>query len=228
MPNTIRLEISYADFKDETVIRFIKDATPQYDGEFDAIKLSGNSDIIPFIYSFTQEDSLNLAINSLTEINENTIIPLGVKTSGAGEYGYKISITELILPENTIAYLIDNKLNRSIDLNKNKEYVFTNLSANDRNRFQIIFEKKQTTETESIYKNEPSIYSNFNNIFIIVGKDYLNSMIEIYNILGQKVYQNKINSTFTKISSNFATGTYIVRLRKDNEIVVKKVIINTN
>lgn len=49
--------------------------------------------------------------------------------------------------------------------------------------------------------------------------------VEVYNLLGQKMMSNKLNSTNTEVDmSNLANGTYMVKITSDNQIKTVKVI----
>lgn len=50
--------------------------------------------------------------------------------------------------------------------------------------------------------------------------------IEVFNILGQRVYAAQVKSTFAKVNTtNFVTGNYIAKLYTDNGITTKKFIV---
>jgi len=49
--------------------------------------------------------------------------------------------------------------------------------------------------------------------------------IEMYNINGQLIYQNKAGSSLFKINTNEKTGVYFLRMTSGNQIVNKKIII---
>ena len=73
---------------------------------------------------------------------------------------------------------------------------------------------------------EISVYPNpSNGILNIINAE--NSEISIYNILGTKVYTLKNTDKQLSIDSqNFAKGTYIIKIKNDNEITTKRVIFN--
>lgn len=81
---------------------------------------------------------------------------------------------------------------------------------------------KNITATEfEIYPNPTN--GNFNVYFNNMEKGYA---IEIYSILGKKVFEKSAITTPNNTISELQAGVYLVKITKDSESVVKKVIIN--
>lgn len=81
---------------------------------------------------------------------------------------------------------------------------------------------KNITATEfEIYPNPAN--GNFNVYFNNMEKGYA---IEIYSILGKKVFEKSGITTTNSTISELQSGVYLVKITKDSESVVKKVIIN--
>ena len=103
----LRLEVSNGVNSDETVIRFNDDALNTYD-QYDAQKMSNSSNTIPEIY--TTADNTELAINGMSQPNQETEITLGFRTGESNNFTIKAS--ELInFDDNTVLILKDNYLN---------------------------------------------------------------------------------------------------------------------
>lgn len=222
-PATIKLSVENQNYTDETLMRFIPEATNDYDGEYDAFKLAGNSAGIPYIYTFTENDSLNLAINSLPEINAETIVGIGFR-AGTSE-NFTIRTKELVLPENTTAFLIDEYLNKTINLNDISFYNFSSEEGNFRDRFKIIF---KVEETSGINDNSTDIkiYS-FNKTIFINIPDNKKSHVIITDISGKEIINRLLNSNRNNINMNkFSSGIYFVKLILESNTYFKKVLIN--
>ena len=81
---------------------------------------------------------------------------------------------------------------------------------------------KSITATEfEIYPNPTN--GNFNVYFNNMEKGYA---IEIYSILGKKVFEKSGITTPNNTISELQSGVYLVKITKDSESIVKKVIIN--
>ncbi len=219
----IRFKAEKDGITDETVIRFLPEASPEYDGRFDAYKLFSTSEQVPQIYTITTNNNW-LAISSLSEYNEETIIPIGFRSGTAGTC--KITATELNFDEHTNIYLKDIYKDIIIDLKEIQTYEFETNNQNYYDRFQLVFKSDQTNINQLEINNVVSIYSHSNIVNVIINSENTSAKLEIYNILGQKIYQNNINSDNTKIQLNSPTGNYIVKLKHKGKIITKKVFIN--
>ena len=123
----VRLEVSGNGFTNETVIRFLDVATPEFDGEWDAHKLFGIVPEAPAIYSV--ENGM-MAINSLPATNA---VPVGVKAGVPGEF----TITATETSEFTVVILEDLLTGAITDL-KSNSYTF-NYDMNLDSRFIVTF-----------------------------------------------------------------------------------------
>jgi hypothetical protein len=75
---------------------------------------------------------------------------------------------------------------------------------------------------DSIIKIFPNPASNY---FIVENAD--NEIIEIFNLLGNVILNTKpVGNSFRLNVSNLATGTYILRINKNNTLTNKKLVIN--
>ena len=87
----------------------------------------------------------------------------------------------------------------------------------------------RTDEVESEFTSLQTYYSNESDSIIIHNPNLLNiESIEMYNILGQSILRS--NNTFTEnykeIKTNpLSVGTYIIKLKTQNGIVSKKVLL---
>jgi endonuclease I len=74
--------------------------------------------------------------------------------------------------------------------------------------------------------NDIALYPNPSNGNFSINNSNKIYSIEIYSIIGQKIFEEK-NSTKSKITlPNSAKGTYLVRITMDSNSVIKKLIIN--
>jgi hypothetical protein len=78
-----------------------------------------------------------------------------------------------------------------------------------------------TTNDFKIYPNPSN--GEFNISFDNLKGDY---SIEIYSLIGQKVFEKKNTQTTTIAVSNLQKGTYWVRITKDSKSKTEKIIIN--
>lgn len=207
--NLVRLEVSGNNYKDETVLRFLPEATDEFDGSYDAHKLFGA------IYEAAQLYSLGgteLAINTLPETSS---VPLGMRAGAEGIY--TIAATEVndfsaISLEDTKTGIFTNLLSGS--------YSFSFSPGESEQRFILHFGTLSVDETEN---SAAVIYSGKGNVFIEL-KDNIKADIYIYALSGQLV--SKTPSAKGKNIIRLAnTGNYIVKVVSNQSAIVKKVFI---
>ena len=78
------------------------------------------------------------------------------------------------------------------------------------------------TNEIKVYPNpvKENLYLNFGNL------DFAASQIQLYNALGQKVYENEVNNTEMTIPVvNYSNGIYILKINSNKQQFTKKVII---
>jgi len=226
--NLLRLKIEGNKLSDETIVRFIADATPAHDSRYDAYKMQSQGDKLPHIFSLA--GNIPLAINTLPEITAKTIVPLGFACKVSGEY--TISAQELLFDLEQDVYLIDKKEKLSdgnfkrIDLRQTPAYTFRFGGGIENNRFELHF-GNTTTSIESRIENAfATIYSAQNQLFVrIDDSNFKHGMLSVYNLLGERLMQQQIlDAGLHTIEMNLQSGIYIVKLESENLIVSKKII----
>jgi hypothetical protein len=179
-----------------------------YDGEFVAL-------YAPQFYSIAGENKLST--NSLPEVTNETVINFGfVKNDGSQ---FKIEAEDLE-EFGAIAYLTDLKTGMVQNLNSNPVYSFTSVSGDQPNRFKLSFE---SVGIEDVAKVAPEIYTYGNKLCI---ENSGQATLEVYNMAGQRILVQEINSTgLYQTTLNNQTGYYVVRLTNAGQVKVSKVFI---
>ena len=187
-------------------------------------------------YIDTQIDDMYWMINNekfviqaIDTITENTIIPLGVHTKTAGINSIVIDTLENA-PDNLNVFLHDKDLGIYHDL-KVSGYE-TNLAAGEHlQRFEITFSKAQTLSNDDI-KTAGDIeifYTNEKESIVINNpKSQYIKNIEMFNILGQALFNLNVNSSRNRLEyriPNNIAGNYIINIETDLGKIAKKIII---
>jgi len=208
----------------EMLIGFNANASNTFDELYDA-------PLIPFdtlltFYSINQDQ--NFSIQTFASV-DNLDIPLGFKVSQAGNYVInKIQLQNF--GDLTNIYLIDNFTNQSFDLKELGNYSFSTDSGTFNNRFELHFENMIITNVNKINyskssKNEINIYA-FENMLTIESSKNQDAIIEVYNTLGQMVFQRKeVLSKYLTFAINQPTGNYVVCIKTNDNVVNRKVFI---
>ena len=203
-------------YSDEIIVNFNSNATANQ-GAAKWISMIAQA---PSLYSV--KNSKNFSINTLTAINADLIVPVGFKAGVNGNYSIKAS--ELASFSN-LSNLILKDLQTGITQNllQNPVYNFASSTADNANRFQLIF--NSTSGINNLTNNSSVIYYADNQIQIQSNNQI--ERLEIYNAIGQLVYQSNTKSNQLSVNvSDFTRGTYIVRLIANQKIQTQKLIIN--
>ncbi|MFD0991064.1 choice-of-anchor D domain-containing protein [Mariniflexile jejuense] len=201
-----------------------ENASNEFDLGYDALINETNKEDI-----YWQFNNLNFVIQAVNNFNEDQILPLGLKTMKDGLIKIKIDGLENIDNSKPI-YIYDKQLNVYQNLNNSYYEVFLNKGTYS-NRFELVFKNSKVLNTKEITNTNIQVYfSNDSKSLIIQNPNSIQiESIEIFNILGQSIY-NFTNSTNEKYieqkTKNIATGAYVIKLKTPSGIVSKKVLVN--
>jgi hypothetical protein len=205
--------------EDEAIIRFFDEATPEHDGAYDAFKLFGY--LYPQLYSLTEQNS-QLAINTLPGYENGTIIPLGFISPEAGAYAITLSEFENFDP-GTELFLEDKLTGETQLLNDNPTYQFVSQPDDDPNRFMLYF--NVLTDVEKLVESSVYVYAYDNNVMIKLPEITETAQVTIYNMMGQKIAEQKIDGSTNTLSIDAIPGNYIVVIQSDELLYTQKVYI---
>jgi len=214
---TLRLEVVGNNLKDETVIRFIPQATDSFDGQFDAFKLF--ADDYPQVY--TKSADIDLAVNTLPEVDDDLVIPV-LFTANVPQL-YTLSFTEIIGFADRKIYLEDILTGDIQEISTDKEYYFEYSPLNNETRFLLHF--SNPLGIGNAFLQEVSVYA-FENMVYIQLPDKGSAQIAIYNMMGQEILQEQTSGEeLVKISPNVETGYYLIKVQTGDKLFTEKVFI---
>jgi len=167
---------------------------------------------------YSQIDGEAMAINSFPALHENRIVQMNVITVEGEDYSITASDFENMDLEVQIL-LQDNVTGNMIDLRHN-DYSFVG-SDDDSERFIIHILKSGTISTEEILE-QLNIYAYQNSVFV---QNVHSGSVEIYNILGKLIKQQKMTSDFNNIEVNTSPGYYFVKVITNGQVYSEKVYI---
>ncbi|NOZ34431.1 MAG: T9SS type A sorting domain-containing protein [Chlorobi bacterium] len=220
----IRLQISANGYSDETVVRFLPNATDKMDNGLDAYKLYTLENYVPQICSKTQENT-EYSINTVKTLDyESYTVPVRFFQTGAD---YTLNITEFNFTDMTV-YLKDNLNNTMTELSLNK---IINLSADKSDatdRFELAFEKSSSSVLLSENANVSLFPNPTNGKFrLSVGRNIPTYSVKIMTVTGQNIFEQiiKNNNTYELDLTNKPGGIYFVKITfGDNSSVTKKIV----
>lgn len=215
----IRLQLTQDTLWSETVIVHSDDATNGYDEMVDTKMPYNNYVIAPEIYTIA--DDQDIMINGIGDYPavvplELDIIKPGIASITLTEMSDMLESTEITLEdrENNTFYTLDNNF---------QGISFEVDSAIISNRFFVHFTNSvNTTEQKNI---ETEIYS-YNNV-VYISKLNEDADVQIFNMLGQQVYNGRIqNQGMVRIELDQPIGYYIVKVQTNQNLLNKKLYID--
>ncbi|NNK40537.1 MAG: T9SS type A sorting domain-containing protein, partial [Winogradskyella sp.] len=224
----IRLELNSVNgpaTRRELLLGFSDATTDAYDYGYEALNTeSGANDLNLAL------DGDNYTMQAYSPITEDKEIPLNFKSSG--DYFYEIKITETEnVPEDQDIYIRDTYTESTFKLSDLEAYEFSATAGEFNDRFQIVFRESVTL---SVVDQEIEAlnyyYSNTRDKLVVMNpKGVEIKSIQIFNILGQSVYnnQNLHQQSYNEYPiTDLSTGTYVVNMNTESGVLNKKIIIN--
>ncbi len=222
----VRLQMDCGDHGNTVFIGFPANGTSQFDYKGDAGKLYSYSDL-PQIY--VVEDNIKLSINALETLTiTGKTVPLHLDQAVDGNYTFTLSQIDS-LPD-VILSLEDLKTGNLQELTQNPVYAFTAAEGDDPDRFLLHFKLNDFGIDDPVNHSGDyiNIYSN-NNIIYIQSKEIAaleKGNVEIFNLIGQKVHEQKIEAaTLISIPVDMSNSYLVVKVVKSCGIYTEKVFI---
>ena len=190
-----------------------------FDSKYDAYKLAGIEEVPNF---FTRAGSTELSINTFGTIDENTVIPVHIRTNAKGIYS--VNANAIQFSDSYLnAYLEDLKEGTFVKVTDEMDYVFSINADDSEHRFNLVFKDSRLDEPQLVSSVRIFSYDNV----VHVSKEGEASMdVFVYDILGRVVtnelrtYENELN-----ISVPGQAGTYVVKVISNDFQETKKVFI---
>jgi hypothetical protein len=204
----------------ESIIKVNDNATDSFDSNFDSHFLAGYA---PTFYSTAGAEQLST--NTLPEISNNRIIPMGFVKNSANNFS--IELVEHNINGVSALFLNDKKTGTVTDLNTTPVYNFTAADGDDANRFELSF-LDVTKVSEPSAKDNFNVYQSKGNINI-TSPTNVDAEILVTNLVGQVVMRGKTNgnSLTTLNAGNLKNGVYVISLVGSNgKVVSRKMVLS--
>lgn len=220
----INIRVFTGNRADDTYVIFKSDATPAFDGLYDAYKLN-NVAGHPMLY--TRLNNLNYAINTLPELSGQFSLPMHFSCSEGGQYSITLPAQQDFDP--SVSIVLEDKLLKTHTLLNNADYTFTHNPVNNPDRFVLHFSKSQVSAEE--FAADAFNAWVYNGILYLKGfKNLGTTSISLVDMSGRVVY-----STRADVHSNerveielpkLATGMYVLRVASGVQSRSMKVLLN--
>lgn len=206
----------------QTAIRFIADATPQFDRLYDAFKIISNSTDVPNVY--TKGEGEKMAINTLPSLTGNETVPVYFEVGMDGTYTFTATELESI-PAEVRVFLEDVSINYEQDMRANPEYSF-DYTAGTVKEFNIHF--KDVTGIDDALAEAPAFHCflnkgllriNFNGNSPFTGP----ASISVYNMAGQRILTKETYNPQSEIQFKGSAAMYIVTVQYKRAVYPSKI-----
>ena len=223
---TLKLKVTGASLSDETILRFFANATDEYDGKFDATKLTGDAGSANLYTALGNEI---YSINTLSDFQGSKTVALEF-VAPAGTY--TLSAVAFKNFEGKV-FLKDKKAGVTSELTSATNYQFTTVAGDAASRFEIIFAAGEslTSVTGNKSDNNLLVVNNTNTLDLILNTTASeNADITIVNTLGHEILRRENVEPTSGIYSinklNLNSGIYIVRAKIGEMNYSKKVFLD--
>ena len=198
---------------DKTYIGFREGATKSFDSYYDAYKLFGNKSN-SYIFSYLDKDlNEKMAINAFPTPQEDEVVPLGLKIKEEGDYSLNFSNMDSF-EEQPVFFVKDLLLHKVYDLQEDSVISFSYYQGQPEHRFDLYFKDIQE---EDDLDDHFVVYVNNNRIYLYSLAEFEpNTSVEIYNVLGQKVYEDVLVNIEDGLEVRWPSSYYIIRLQDAN------------
>jgi hypothetical protein len=204
---------------DETFVHVRSGSTAAYDGNLDAVKLTGNS-AYPQISTKASDQSM-LSINTQPDF---VSVPVEYKAGTAGSY--KIIFGNIDSFNASQPLFFEDKTSKTvINIRNIGEFVFAADGSSETGRFVLHFQEvgmKEHGETAFRVWNTGDVIS----ILSKTGSRQIDQL-EIYSLTGQIVFSTDTLDLPANVHHDqLAPGLYIVKIKTQNGIYTQKLLVN--
>jgi hypothetical protein len=215
---------------DGLLINFSENASNDID-LFDADKFPGPDENLSRLHG---NDYLSIENRAMPQNDEN----LPLSTTGYTADNYTFVVDAINIQSNFEVFLLDNYTDTQTQLNEGATQVNYIVDANipgsvASDRFSVIFGNTTLGVDDNTFGTGFSLYPNptSNGQFTIKtsGLDGQDVELQIVNLLGQKVFDNRRkvaeNGEIQVNASSLAIGVYLVQLRQNQQVFTAKLIV---
>lgn len=224
----IKLNVTNGSNSKFTEIYYIDGTTIGFDNGYDGEIFGGiSSDFQIFSGLVSKDKSKKLSIQSIPNSNhEAMIIPIGINAISGSEIVF--STENKNIPSGLNVYLEDKSNNTFITLNENTSNykVVLTEDLNGTGNFYL-HTRAAVLSTENETLNTINVFNTNKNELTITGVINKKNQLEVFTILGKKVFSTSFSSngnTLVKLPK-LTTGIYFAKVKNSTSEITKKIII---
>ena len=204
----LRVSVASEGYRVPVMYRQNDAASAEYD-IFDADKLFGSGTVAEPYFALGERMLCKQEADSA-----HFVADLNIRS----EQSRSVEIIAEYIPEGYTLSLIDD--NNETEMNQDDVYTADIARGDNEGRFKLVINKNNVSIEDVANVEEIKFYNNNRQITISGGNIKL---VQVYNTLGQKVYETK-QRTFTL--DEVASGTYIVNVQTDETSFSNKIVVH--
>ena len=204
----LRVSVASEGYRVPVMYRQNDAASAEYD-IFDADKLFGSGTVAEPYFALGERMLCKQEADST-----HFVADLNIRS----EQSRSVEIIAEYIPEGYTLSLIDD--NNETEMNQDDVYTADIARGDNEGRFKLVINKNNVSIEDVANVEEIKFYNNNRQITISGGNVKL---VQVYNTLGQKVYETK-QRTFTL--DEVASGTYIVNVQTDETSFSNKIVVH--
>jgi hypothetical protein len=233
LPNSMFITLEKDSLKDQSTLAFYNGATENFDSQFDAVKFLGYNSPNALIYT-KGLNGFNYGLNFMPDFNSSYVVPIGIEPKGQGNY--TLSLENLSsFDATTQVYLEDAFTGVWQDMKADNSYTVNMGNTDCNNRFFIHFTGNAITDITKVEQEEAAysgIHCNGTSVFVnYYGSNQLATPADltVYDNLGRIIQSQALvlskGSQQFDLPSDFAKGSYIVKLRIKDQVYTSRTLI---
>lgn len=205
----------------QILIGYMDTATNAVDTTIDGKLIDDSGSVI---YNFLDNEKYVIQGKALPFRNTDRVI-LGIKINDLGIYTINLENKDGIFTSQNI-YLKD-KYTHTIQLLDSTGYTFNSSAGVFNDRFEIVYQNK-LDGNDTFNSNTLSVYVNTTNEIVFKSAKEKIKTIELYDILGKRIYtNNNVNSNNLIINNQFETKVIFAKtILETGELFNNKILIN--
>ena len=201
----------------------------------DSRRFSAGINLLPDLYMLKPDaDNSMVAVtaNILNEIKEDVVIPLAISTTYEGPVTLSFAGMDTY---NARIFFVDNdaQSKKETELTGQSRYEYTfnyvpekvngTVTANE-SRFSIRLAPANETGIDFVAPNDILIYSRSANTIQVISGELI-QQLSVFNLQGQKIYDNASLNAYEHTVNGLVPGIYIVKAVSKNEQRTMKIIV---
>ncbi len=218
----LKFSMTGNNYQDELIIDVNNEATFNFDGMYDGLKMTGSDDA-PQIYSLSNDET-KLSLNAIPVANNQATLPVGAEVGAAGTY--VLTLTDIIGFEGTPVYLEDLQTNTIVNIKSLVNYKFAAAPGDEPMRFLLHFSHSEAPAINEGNSSDGIIAYSFENTIIVNAEIPITGDVKVYDLLGREIISEKVTEvSYREYQMNELSGYFIVYIISDEGAYAEKVYL---